>query len=1311
MIRGVAILLLAVVVGFGAYFFVYLQNRETTLVTHYLDVLGDAGDYVSDALTYLSLNARNAASIGRADVVSSGGDLRSGIVERMKLIPGLDSVRDVVDLPEDQGYSPTKLAYPLYESGPEGQSSVVGQLGFFLNDQLPDAQVLVEVSRDSLDPDGRRGTMQWQTPLRTLAERFLPDEFDAAVIVRANGAVLLGNGSSPLRLSRMVIPRPRADSTGIRPGGSATYPCTVGGQQYKAFVQPIALPIVMHSREPQSSVWARESSWYIVGLVRASRLRTMSMAIPPSAAWGTMVIIVLGLLALPIVRVRYIGARERLRYMDLALMAGALLIGTSVVTISGLAFLMQEQAAERAACRLSGLSKAVQRHFVREVEEMDSTLAEMGELHPAHPHSIYKGVLGDEPEPFGSSGLRSQPFFDMAYWIDRNGMQTSKWGIRQTPTPLVPVKSRRYFLDASQGRLFPAPSPWSGFQDGRVIESIRSNTTGREAAVVSRVLAAAGHDSPNVVAALEYRLRSVIAPALPDSEGFAILEPSGRVLFHSDCVRNLRENFYDELGAPQAAKDAVLSRETATLRTTYGEMPCLMRFASLPGTPWTLVTFEDRRLDQQWQTQVLCLSVFAFGAYLIFFLALALAVLSPWRTAHWPGEVRRLWYWPDREKRRAYEDLLLYLLPIAIAFAVIIGIGFPIPIIATVVVAPVLVLTLFREAARDRIRRGPWPDKWSVGLTHRDVYSLALSLLIIVCGALPAAAVFRLADDEVQFTTLLHRIGTFEQAMERRRSDLSKWYDDVHLREPYRTAVYQAIRGHASTDSVIGIYTPSQWHWSFGESVQRDTHAPPLPLLSNLVTRLLARAGLVARPVDERPPSRGARRARVRLEDTLPTGASIAWHGDTLRYQNLETARFGQLGAPDSVGGGWNVSALDVTAVNDPPRSETDWRLWALVVLGVVCLTALVRLCLRHGLLGGLGDIDWLDPSLRIPLGGPEQSGLRVMVLRVRVGREQREQLRQIGIREIRSMSTAELLYYVRSAPQQGILLSQFDYGLTEPAVATKKLELLEALNDQDLHARDVFVETSVEPLAFLTTRCQESPENTESAAIALERWAAALQAFMTLRVNPARVTVPDLDDASKEGRPRATLKVEAAPTAILRRIADQLGQQENFAKLKRDEVVGAMREMASAHYRRLWTSCSTEERVLLHRVASEGLVSRSAREVLLTLLRRGLVVRRPNCCIMNESFRLFILHAERPETFVEWERHGGPSLWSKMRGPALVALGILAAFFFATQREALSQSLGLLAAVAALAPGVISILSNISRSASQDVSGKSSPA
>jgi uncharacterized membrane protein HdeD (DUF308 family) len=95
----------------------------------------------------------------------------------------------------------------------------------------------------------------------------------------------------------------------------------------------------------------------------------------------------------------------------------------------------------------------------------------------------------------------------------------------------------------------------------------------------------------------------------------------------------------------------------------------------------------------------------------------------------------------------------------------------------------------------------------------------------------------------------------------------------------------------------------------------------------------------------------------------------------------------------------------------------------------------------------------------------------------------------------------------------------------------------------------------------------------------------------------------------------------------------------------------------------------------------------------------------------MNESFRLFILHAERPETFVEWERHGGPSLWSKMRGPALVALGILAAFFFATQREALSQSLGLLAAVAALAPGVISILSNISRSASQDVSGKSSPA
>jgi hypothetical protein len=82
----------------------------------------------------------------------------------------------------------------------------------------------------------------------------------------------------------------------------------------------------------------------------------------------------------------------------------------------------------------------------------------------------------------------------------------------------------------------------------------------------------------------------------------------------------------------------------------------------------------------------------------------------------------------------------------------------------------------------------------------------------------------------------------------------------------------------------------------------------------------------------------------------------------------------------------------------------------------------------------------------------------------------------------------------------------------------------------------------------------------------------------------------------------------------------------------------------------------------------------------------------------MNESFRRFVLAAERPEVFAKWQERGGVSAWSKMRTPLLLALGGLALLFFATQREALNQTLGLLAAVAAFAPGLVSAAGGLSR-------------
>jgi hypothetical protein len=220
---------------------------------------------------------------------------------------------------------------------------------------------------------------------------------------------------------------------------------------------------------------------------------------------------------------------------------------------------------------------------------------------------------------------------------------------------------------------------------------------------------------------------------------------------------------------------------------------------------------------------------------------------------------------------------------------------------------------------------------------------------------------------------------------------------------------------------------------------------------------------------------------------------------------------------------------------------------------------------------------------------------------------------------------------------------------------------------------------------------------------ISIERWAQALQDFVRLRrlESTRPLTAPYVTSPAA----RDALTRESAPTGVLRRFAFHIGHQKRAKAFRRRDVQLSMLDLAQAHYRRLWTSCSSEEKVLLYHIAREGLVSRRATPVLFPLFRRGLV--QPPCRLMNESFRQFVIGAEPVEVFAKWQERGEVSWWARMRMPLVVALSALAAFFFATQREALNQSLGFLAAIAAVGPALITVTSSLGKLRS---SGDSKP-
>jgi len=319
----------------------------------------------------------------------------------------------------------------------------------------------------------------------------------------------------------------------------------------------------------------------------------------------------------------------------------------------------------------------------------------------------------------------------------------------------------------------------------------------------------------------------------------------------------------------------------------------------------------------------------------------------------------------------------------------------------------------------------------------------------------------------------------------------------------------------------------------------------------------------------------------------------------------------------------------------------------------------------------------------------------RVLRLRLPMSADDRKLYHPIGMNEIRGKKSVDVLVQeARHSKLGGVLLEEFERELTYPAVIARKLELLEALNTHASPSFRICIESMIEPLYFLSARYQEEFENRHRLGIDVDRWAFALEKFSRFR-EPTPIDEPS-DRRASDSPGLDALREEISGCEFLKeRKQDEL-LEPDAARLTRAQVVDIVLDMARSHYRNLWTMCSTEEKVLLFRIAREGYANRNAERILAPLILRGLARVDPSCRLMNDSFRKFVLTAEPPEVIARWQRRGGVSAWGRMRAPILLAVITLAVFFFSTQQTAFHNSLALVAGLAASSPALLSLLGGL---------------
>ena len=265
-------------------------------------------------------------------------------------------------------------------------------------------------------------------------------------------------------------------------------------------------------------------------------------------------------------------------------------------------------------------------------------------------------------------------------------------------------------------------------------------------------------------------------------------------------------------------------------------------------------------------------------------------------------------------------------------------------------------------------------------------------------------------------------------------------------------------------------------------------------------------------------------------------------------------------------------------------------------------------------------------------------------------------------------------------------------------------LDLLEAVTNSGDDV-SVLLVCDVAPLYMLTHQDRYVPNTMKEAfADAQEsmRWSRLLSQFdKYYGWSPMDL---DFVETGKGAHLKNTLLRECSAWPELYYLKEELdGLQKEHKDLLEEQAIQYISTHAGPIYRRRWSFCTKEEKLLLYQLAKGQMINPMNREPLEHLMRRGFIRRDPKWSIVSESFSRFVLTAENEVIYLKWMKASEQGLWKLLRVPLFtVALMILGILMYSAQ-ETMESML-------ALATGVLAFLPLLLRSFAMVGGPKPSP-
>ena len=1041
---------------------------------------------------------------------------------------------------------------------------------------------------------------------------------------------------------------------------------------------------------------------YVAGLVVTDTLQQQARRIP--AAWLVpfACAILFLFLAIPFVKMATLTSRERFRFTDVLLMMVA------TISAAGFGALMPfvSAPATSADATLEKFENTIERNLAAETTK----ILALGTYIDKHRDKIKlhecdalaSGIAADreyeckfwEARQASTTELAAVDVdlakppieLDVVIWMDAQGAQVRKWTTKRQVTGPAPHQGFEHFRALTNDTLWTV----DGRPERFTVEPLRAPTTS-ELGVVFAMKAQKENESSAKYFALNVRPQSLVDALVPPGHGFAIVAPTGMVLFHSEEGLSLEENFFEEIGDGREVRASVEARRLLQWSGDYHGRRHRFRMQPMSvfaGCPWSIVTFEETepRLAAEVAQQS---GTLRLGIVNLLYLGLLTLLFSFYSTL----------------KGRRSRDLMQMMLAdrrvqgvrvrILIVLAAIEVVAFVLAItrrsrpdvlyvlFAAAPVTALLVTFLVRrwdgketkeETPTERTmtkRRGWWKDL---------VAACEHLLLVIVVGALPAAG----------FTQITAAV--------QHANDADRWLEVAQSRWEARQSRL-AERLHSPNYADRGLVEQG-----FGAS-SFDRRAP--------YSYLLTLTG-----VGEGPP--------------LPAQSKdgpieVAERGDGFVRSILEWSPFSTTDRPLS-------SAK--TRASDGPRAgltvapvSNGMSVW-LVALGLLILAASLAAVLwaRSKLLthdAGVPSLASTIASIKntrgavVMLVGPPMTGKdQALALAIKAEQRAAEEERRkkltpeqhrglVPMSEFKPFGTVdtvrlldktltperieELVARVNGAITTAMLagaptqfwvhVSNLETQLADLTSRSRVLDLLQRLGEgPDDQVRILAVTSSVDPIAHFEEIFIEERDRIYAdpvPEVGLSRWALLLsrvgRCYMPISAKEGREQrcqeAWDRWWSYKPTKWRETLAAELGGLAPLEPIRKELETMWSaYTEVPFEEIVRTIRLRTSAYYQLLWSTCTRSEKLVLIQLAQEGFVVEQSWGVVAPLIARGIIVERPVAALFNRTFRDFLLDIEQDEVVQQWERGDGHGLWlvsGRLIGSSVVA-GLI--FFLLTQ-------------------------------------------